>query len=106
MAAPDVRTAVLDKLCAPRGTFTPSGPPSSGGWQGGFVSGGPIASARHDTVEFLKQRGSTDHVVCAVRLVDEDGHRRFEFVGVRRVDDGWIAQGGAGGGADNPPRDH
>ena len=104
MSAPDIRAAVLDKLCAPRGTVTPTGR-SSSGWQAKRVTGGPIASARRDTIEFLKERGSSDYVVCAVHFVDENNLERFELIGVRHDNDSWVADSGAGGGADNPPRD-
>lgn len=85
MPAPDPRSAVIEQICAPRGVFETTGK-SAGAWEGGFIRGGPTASARAETIDFVKERGiSDDFMLLAVRFTDEDERQRFEFVGARRI---------------------
>jgi hypothetical protein len=105
MSDDEARQAIIDKLTQPAGRRTVTGT-SPGGWQSVIVSGGPYASARPETIAFLKERRANRHRLYAVSYTDETGETHLDILGVAQQPDGsWSQRGGAGGSGDGPSRD-
>ncbi|HEX4864286.1 MAG TPA: hypothetical protein VFV02_09450, partial [Acidimicrobiales bacterium] len=101
----DPGEAIIEALTRPSGRPQTTGQ-SLGGWQSVRVTGGPFASARRESIQFLKERSAGSHRLYAVSYVDEEGHDHLDFVGVvQGPDSSWTRSGSAGGSGKRPERD-
>jgi hypothetical protein len=102
----DPKEAIIDRLSAPAGHLISESRPAAGGWQSS-VRGPGGEDAASDSVQFVKERSSSGRQLHLVRFSTRAGEQRRFVVGVVQQPGGlWEVRGFAGGGDNDPPRDH